>query len=184
MVANNSIPADLAEAIKFHGHLCPGLVIGYLAAKAGMERLKAIRSEDEELIAIVENDSCAVDAVQVLTGCTTGKGNLFMRDYGKMVFTFAMRPSGKAVRVSLIRREKPGESKQDREQRIEYMLSARPEELFWVHEEKIDWPATATIHENAVCEQCGEMMMDTRSRCVGGAVLCIPCAEEAAKARK
>ena len=172
---------DLAEAIKFHGHLCPGLVIGYLAGKVGMERLRAIRSEDEELIAIVENDSCAVDAVQVLTGCTTGKGNLFMRDYGKMVFTFAVRPSGKAVRVSLIRREKPGEPEQDREQRIEYMLSARPEELFSVREEKIKLPDTAHIRENAVCERCGEMMMETRSRSVGGSVLCMPCAEDAAK---
>lgn len=180
MVVNN-IPEDLAKAIEFHGHLCPGLVIGYLAAKVGMERLKAIRSEDEELIGIVENDSCAVDAVQVLTGCTTGKGNLFMRDHGKMVFTFAVRPSGKAVRVSLIRRNKPGEPEQDREQRIEYMLGARLDELFSVREEKIDLPEAATIHENAVCEGCGEMMMETRSRSVGGSVLCIPCAEEATR---
>ena len=176
MVTNN-IPEDLAEAIKFHGHLCPGLVIGYLAAKVGMDRLRANRSGDEELIAIVENDSCAVDAVQVLTGCTTGKGNLFLRDYGKMVFTFAMRPSGKAVRVSLTRREKPGEPEQDREQRIEYLLNERPGELLSVREERIDLPDTANIHENLVCERCGEMMMEARSQRVGGSVVCMPCAE-------
>ena len=73
-MGENVIPKDLAMAVEFHGHLCPGLTIGYLAAKVGLERLGIGRAEDEELIAIVENDSCAVDAVQVLTGCTFGKG--------------------------------------------------------------------------------------------------------------
>ena len=180
MVANE-IREDLAEVVKFHGHLCPGLAIGYVAAKLGLERLEAKRSEDEEFIAIVENDSCAVDAVQVLTGCTTGKGNLFLRDYGKMVFTFATRPRGQAIRVSLKHSGKPGQPEQDRDQRIEYLLSERPEELFWVREEQIDLPDTAQIRENAICEQCGEMMMETRSRSVGGMMMCVPCVEAATR---
>ena len=57
----NGIPEDLAKAVEFHGHLCPGLVMGYLASKLGLRRIGAGRAEDEELIAIVENDSCAVD---------------------------------------------------------------------------------------------------------------------------
>lgn len=48
-----------------------------------MEALGGGRDIDEEMVAIVENDSCAVDAIQVLTGCTLGKGNLIFRDYGK-----------------------------------------------------------------------------------------------------
>ena len=55
--------------------------------------------EDKELVAVVENDSCAVDAIQVLTGCTFGKGNLIFRDHGKHVYTFFKRTSGEALRV-------------------------------------------------------------------------------------
>ena len=63
-MANADIPDDLNPIIDFHGHLCPGLVLGYRAAKAGIERIHAMHSENEELIAIVENNSCAVDAIQ------------------------------------------------------------------------------------------------------------------------
>jgi len=63
---------------------CPGLP-GSLRA---LKELKG-RAEDEELVAVVENNLCAVDAVQVMTGCTFGKGNLIFRDYGKQVYTLS-----------------------------------------------------------------------------------------------
>ena len=184
-MAEDGIPEDLARAVEFHGHLCPGLVMGYLAAKVGLERLGAERAEDEELIAIVENDTCAVDAVQVLTGCTTGKGNLFLRDYGKMVFTFAVRPSGRAVRASVNRRTEPDvedatENLQDRRRRkIQFMLRQPWEELFSIREETIALPETARIHESQTCQRCSEMVMETRTRRVKDLLLCIPCAESA-----
>ena len=78
-----------------------GVTIGYLAAKLGLELLTEIRSVDEELITIVETDACCCDAIQVLTGCTFGKGNFFYLDHGKMAFTFASRNSGKGVRLVL-----------------------------------------------------------------------------------
>ena len=79
---------DLRDAIQFHGHLCPGLALGYRVAKAALRELGADRPHDEELVAIVENDSCAADAVQYITGCTFGKGNLIFSDFGKHVYTF------------------------------------------------------------------------------------------------
>jgi formylmethanofuran dehydrogenase subunit E len=91
---------DLREAIQFHGHLCPGLALGYRVAKAALRELGAERPGDEELVAVVENDSCAVDAIQFITGCTFGKGNFLFRDYGKHVYTFHNRRSGKGVRIS------------------------------------------------------------------------------------
>ena len=51
--------------------------------------------------AIADTDACGVDAVQVLTGCTTGKGNLIIRDWGKQVFTLGRRSDGRMVRVAL-----------------------------------------------------------------------------------
>ena len=91
---------DLREVIQFHGHLCPGLALGYRVAKAALRELKADRPQDEELVAIVENDSCAVDAVQFITGCTFGKGNLIFRDYGKHVYTLFNRRTNQGVRIS------------------------------------------------------------------------------------
>jgi len=181
------IPADLAHAVEFHGHLCPGLVIGYVASKLGLERIGAERAEDEELIAVVENDSCAVDAVQVLTGCTTGKGNLLVRDYGKMVFTFAVRPSGRAVRVCLKPRTEPtadeaaDSERERRELKIQRMLRLPAEKLFSIRQETITLPETARIYKSSICESCGEMVMETRTRTVNASVVCIPCAEAAEK---
>ena len=45
------------EIIQFHGHECPGLAMGYKMATAAMKGLASMRAEDEELVAIVENDA-------------------------------------------------------------------------------------------------------------------------------
>ena len=87
------------EAVAFHGHRCPGLALGYRAAVLGMTTLGPRRSEDEEIVTVVENDACGVDGVQVVTGCTFGKGNLIFHDYGKHVYTFINRTTGDAVRI-------------------------------------------------------------------------------------
>ena len=50
-----------------------GTAIGYRAAEIVINELRSVRLSDEELLAIVENDSCSVDAIQVVTGCTMGK---------------------------------------------------------------------------------------------------------------
>ena len=180
------LPEDLKEVIGFHGHVCPGLVLGYRAAKAGMAALGSARSEDEELVAIVENDACGVDAVQFLTGCTFGKGNLFFRDYGKQVFTFGIRPSGRAVRVS-VRAEAGSTSDRDdlpKEERwvrrIRDLLDMETGVLLKVEERTVELPRTARVHQSVICDACGEKVMPTRVREVDGRRLCIPCSGGAA----
>lgn len=86
-----SMDKDLKNAIDFHGHMCPGLAMGYRVARYVRERYP--RSEDEELVCIAENKSCSVDALQALLGCTAGKGNLIIKDHGKQAFTFYSRKS-------------------------------------------------------------------------------------------
>ena len=51
----------------------------------------------------MENDSCSVDAVYAIAGCTFGKGNLVFRDYGKHVWKSINRDTREAIRVSLKR---------------------------------------------------------------------------------
>jgi hypothetical protein len=63
------------EAVVFHGHACPGLALGYRAAEYALQIFRAGRSEDEDLVAIVENDACGVDAIQVVAGCGDRQGS-------------------------------------------------------------------------------------------------------------
>ena len=92
---------DFKKCADFHGHICPGLAIGYRAAMAALDWLEENRAMDEEMVATVETDACGTDAVQVLTGCTLGKGNLILKYYGKHVYTVVSRNSGEGVRVAL-----------------------------------------------------------------------------------
>lgn len=189
---------DFQRCAEFHGHVCPGLAIGYRAAKAGMEWLRRHRSEDEELVAVVETDACGVDAVQVLTGCTFGKGNLVHRDYGKQAFTLLDRSTGKGVRLSLkggalalddehrslLRRLREGTATdEERErfwdrhrQRCEEILEAPFETLFSLEPAVVDLPAKAVIEESVPCEACGEPTMPSKMVAPGGRRLCRGCA--------
>ena len=180
------LPDDLQRCVDFHGHLCPGVVIGYLAARVAMRELSVARAYDEEMVAIVENDTCAVDAIQLLTGCTFGKGNLIFRDYGKMVFTFATRANGRSVRLCL-KPVAPSDMEavpedQRRRRRIESMLEADPATCFDLQRDVLDeLPATATIRDSAPCDLCGERVMVTRLRDRGDRRVCVPCDERLLK---
>lgn len=46
--------------------------MGYRAGKAAMTWLGERRAPDEEVVAIVETDACGSDAIQVLSGFTSG----------------------------------------------------------------------------------------------------------------
>ena len=120
------------ELVAFHGHSCPGLAMGFRMSQAALSFLSGGRSADEELVAIVENDACGVDALQYLTGCTFGKGNLIFRDYGKHVYTLYSRRSRRGVRVAFDFSGIPERVLADRENTLplEYPL----EEPSWIPE--------------------------------------------------
>jgi len=177
------IPPDFQEVVGFHGHLCPGVAIGYRAARAAMDSMGLSRAYDEELVCVVENDSCSVDAVQYMTGCTFGKGNFIFKDHGKQVFTLASRQRpGRAVRVSL-RPDAippPGEDVDPvkrREEALERLLTAPVEELYYVDEIDFELPDKASIHASVLCDNCGEPTMQTRIVEKDGRKLCMPCSE-------
>jgi formylmethanofuran dehydrogenase subunit E len=165
------------EIVKFHGHSCPGLAIGYRMSLAALKALASQRAEDEELVAIVENDACGVDALQCLTGCTFGKGNLRFRDYGKQAYTLYSRSSQSGVRVLYHGDGIPQQLRGDRPARIEKILSAADDELLTVTLVDIAEPEPARIMESQPCSICGERVMTSRLREVDGKPLCIPCRE-------
>ena len=89
------------DCVNFHGHECGGLTIGYKASLYAAQLLELTFSTDEQVVCISENDACGVDAVQVMLGCSIGKGNLLFHMRGKQAFTFFNRKSGKSVRLVL-----------------------------------------------------------------------------------
>ncbi|GAB4344804.1 MAG: FmdE family protein [Desulfobulbaceae bacterium] len=167
------------EIIRFHGHDCPGLAIGYRMAMAAVEALESERAADEELVAIVENDACGVDALQCVTGCTFGKGNLQFRDYGKQVYTVYSRKTRSGVRVHFHGRGIDEEKRKDRTNFIGFLLSAPPEKILSVTPVTITEPEPARIRKSVPCSVCGEAVMETRVRMRGGKPVCIPCDEAA-----
>ena len=95
-------PSIIERTIAFHGHSCPGLAIGIRAAEIALRELPDV--DQASLVCVTETDMCGVDAIQFLTGCTYGKGNLIHRDYGKLAFSFHDRRSGRGFRL-VFRRE-------------------------------------------------------------------------------
>ena len=166
------------EIIAFHGHECPGLAIGYRMAWAGLEALASMHAEDEELVAIVENNACGVDALQCVTGCTFGKGNLLFRDHGKQVFTIYCRSTRNGVRVVFHGRGVPENVRQDRDARTAWILSAPLVQIIDIAKAALPEPEPARIFKSIPCAICGEMVMEPRLRRIGQQRVCIPCFEK------
>ena len=88
------------KCVAFHGHVCGGLTIGYKAAIYATELMDLCFSDDEQVVCISENDACGVDAIQVVLGCSVGKGNLLFHIRGKQAFSFYNRKTGKSIRYT------------------------------------------------------------------------------------
>jgi len=189
------------ECVTFHGHACPGLATGYRAAVAAMRALGVARPYDEELVAIAETDACGVDAIQMVTGCTAGKGNLVIKDHGKHVFTFICRESRKAVRVLVCHTDMPDRSEMDELRKkvvsgradgadherfhalmhaaAERILTLPQDEMVQIREISAEPPAKARIFTSVTCACCGEPVADVKTRVLDGRQVCIPCYEAA-----
>ncbi len=167
-----------AEIVRFHGHECPGLAIGFRMATAAMEKLESLRAEDEELVAIVENDACGVDALQCITGCTFGKGNLLFRDYGKRVYTVYCRSTRKGVRVLFHGNGIPEDLRENRSALTDWILQSDADAMLSVTLTSIAEPEPARIRNSIACAFCGEAVMETRVRKLHEKPACIPCYEK------
>jgi formylmethanofuran dehydrogenase subunit E len=191
----------LDRVVDFHGHLCPGLAMGVQAARIARREIGP-HSADEEVVAVVETDMCAVDAIQSLTGCTFGKGNLVHLDYGKNAYTFFRRSDGRAIRVvgrpdtwrrqdpehqALFAKVRDGSAthaerarfRDIHESQSRALLALAPDDLFSVTDVDAEPPRRARVHASIPCADCGEAVMETRVRRLGGRELCQPCFDSA-----
>lgn len=162
----------MEKCAAFHGYVCGGLTIGYKAALYAIELLDITFSKDEDVVCVSENDACGVDAIQVILGCSIGKGNLLFHMTGKQAFNFYDRKNGKSVR--LVVKKKP--EGMTREQSFDYFQSLDPRDMFDVKDTKIALPEPARLFDSYECECCGETTGANWIRIQGGKKLCIDCA--------
>lgn len=167
------------KCVAFHGHECGGLTIGFQAALYAIELLglkpeeNGCLSGDEELVCIAENDACGIDAIQVVLGCSVGKGNLLFHLRGKQAFSFYNRKTVQSVRLVL----NPKPEGMSREESFSYFQNHKPEELFTVKETTISLPEPARIFRSEPCGCCGEITAEPMLRLQGGKLFCLDCYE-------
>ncbi len=183
----------LVKTGEIHGHFCPGSALGVMAALYGLKQLgeEAVRTDgiNEHLMAVVEINSCFVDGIQAVSGCTLGNNALVYRDLGRTAVTFAIRGNENGIRIrarpefralidqlvpefsplmeTVIVKRAGGAEEQaafrEAAKKAAFALIRLPyEDLFIAEETRADLPAKAPITESVVCPGCGEVVMATK----------------------
>ncbi|MCL6592084.1 MAG: TraR/DksA C4-type zinc finger protein [Firmicutes bacterium] len=156
----------------------------------------------EELLAIIEINSCFCDGIQYVTGCTLGNNALIYRDYGKTAVTLCRR-DGRGLRLAVksgyreqldqlvpeftpLFQKVVTEREVDDAARLEFkkaaakasfMLLEMPwEDIITAAPITIAIPEYAPIRESIVCENCHENVMGSKIVEHGGKRLCRACA--------
>ena len=160
------------DCVDFHGLECGGLTIGYKASLYAIELLNLEFSDDEQVVCVAENDACGIDGIQVMLGCSVGKGNLLFHMRGKSAYSFYNRKTGKSVRLVL--KPRAGMTKAES---FAYYQGCKPEEMFEVKETTIRLPEQARIFHSYVCDCCGEVTGANWIRLAGEQKLCLDCYE-------
>lgn len=160
------------KCVEFHGHGGGDLIIGYKAALYAAELLHLEHAEDEESVSIVENDACGVDAIQVVLGCSVGKGNLLFHLTGKHVYSFYNRKTGESARLVLRRPVKAIATVEEAE---EYYWKSTPKDLFDIKPVRFECPESARIFRNCICDECGEITAENYLHLDNNRKLCPDC---------
>lgn len=183
----------LEESARRHQHLCPRQVLG---VRLGLRGLRALGFVDDggrprfcntekRLLTIVETDGCGADGIAVATDCAVGRRTLRVLDYGKVAATLVDTHTRRAVRVH--------PSPDSRELAQQYAPEARSRWHAYLHAYRIipdedlvvvrEVTLTQSIEEilskpdaRAVCEACGEEIINEREVRQNGQTLCRHCA--------
>jgi len=196
-------PKEYYEAgLRLHGHKCPAMPMGLRVGAAAMNKLGVERAKDGQLVALVEIGenhcaTCFADGVQMITGCTFGKGNIQKLHYGKWGLTLIEKKTGRAVRVSPKAETMAANKQTDFFQKyrmkgipasevpdevvtplVERVMGAPDEQLLIIGEViERKWQDSPHSFDSFVCESCGEMVVEPYGRLHNGKKLCIPCRE-------
>jgi len=187
---------------EFHGHICPFMPIGYRMGYVAMRELGIERVKDHGAFAFSEMgvghpQTCMMDGVMAVTGCTYGKLMMERLGYGKVATILFAQGKG-AVRVylrsefqdELGKKEffvyrKKGIEPSDippnvTKEAVDMVLEASDEALFKV--EKLPdfiFGRPKGSFAKMKCSKCGEYVFERYVRTVDGKPMCIPCSDHA-----
>jgi formylmethanofuran dehydrogenase subunit E len=132
---NNKV--TLNEAVKFHGHLGPYLILGILAGEAALKKLgckKYFGLSVKVWGANKKPKSCLIDGLQLSTGATYGKGNIKKADGSVMRIEFNSSQNHKRISLrlkkNLIRRLKNTKTHEESETLAKRLYGMEYVELF------------------------------------------------------
>src|SRR5439155_3389059 len=180
----------VALAEQAHGHMCAGQILGLRMALYGMKLLgidDPTGRDRKRLVAFVEIDRCATDAVPIVTGCRMGKRALKFRDFGKVAATFCDLRADRAVRVVAKESSKQKAAELHPEipdknaQQMRAYREMPEQDLFDVQWVRVrlgpeDMPGYKA--GRVVCAECGEGISFKREVIRDGKPLCRACAGE------
>lgn len=198
--------AYLESGLTLHGHRCPAMPMGLRVGAAAMNKLGVERAKDGQLMALVEIGekhcaTCFADGVQMITGCTFGKGNIQKLHYGKWGVTLIDKKSGRAVRVTPKAEAMAANKQTDFFQKyrmkgipasqvpadivdplVQQVMNAPEEQLLSVGDVvERAWEDSPHSFDSFVCDLCGEMTVEPYGRVLGDKKVCIPCREKSAE---
>jgi formylmethanofuran dehydrogenase subunit E len=170
-------------------------------AAAAMNKLGVNRTGDSALHAILdlgENHcaTCFADGVQVISGCTFGKGNITKTHKGKWGLTLIDKKTKRAVRVSpraeaMLQTKKTDFFKNYREKGVpptkvpddvvqplvEKVMNAPEVMIMNVSDVfEYNWQEPKHTFNSFACEECGEMVVAEYARIKGDKHVCQDCA--------
>ena len=205
LIFANDLRGLLYQAGALHGHLCNFLAFGVVGGAAAIRELEVRNTGMEEVVAIVETNNCFTDGIQIVTGCTFGNNALIYRDLGKTAFSLVRR-NGEGVRYVLDpdfedSREKEypeayalwneliTEKKDATPEKHERMMKLFGEmslaalempldRMFRTRKRQFALPPASMMYPSVRCDKCGENIMESRARLVGGKTYCLECAGE------
>ncbi len=96
------IMSGLEKIAQEHGHICFGLAVGYRASLLVIDKFEIDPlTKEDELVVVMQENSCCEDAVRMTTGCSWQNGTLVVQQCGRAVFIFYNNTVGKAIRLTL-----------------------------------------------------------------------------------
>ena len=169
-----------------HHRLCPRQVLGVrMGALAGRRLEIELPQDDKRMFVFMETDGCAADGVSVATGCSVGRRTMRMMDFGKVAATFVDTQTAGALRIHPHpeARRRAVELSRDAASRWHAQLEAYqtiPDaELLIVDAVDLNVDLEAIISRpglRALCERCGEEILNQREVLREGRVICRSCA--------
>jgi formylmethanofuran dehydrogenase subunit E len=179
----------LAQSSTLHRHLCPRQVLGVRMGLCAAALLDVpAPQEDKRLLTIVETDGCFSDGIAVALNCWVGRRTLRVEDYGKVAATVVDTHSERAMRLAPHPQARTAahayapEARNKWEAMLLGYQRMPAEHLFTWSEVELVVPVAHLISRagmRAMCDLCGEEILNERQVVREGATLCRACAEPA-----